>query len=455
MVRPTVNFPTPGKRLRGKIWYIFWRGMGRVVEVSVRECSKEDAEHMRIEVAYALRTGKWPKWAEGKRAIQRYLMESMPQNDEPLLDIYGPELRSHVSSEWASSSIKMIEELQRFAGKYLRLITPADAEAFLAHVIHTPGPRLKGRGPRGRATRNRIRLVCGRFYRWAVRTGRVRMNPFENIKPLREEDRGDIVHLTIKERDAVLDAVAGEPDELAVWLALFAGMRRGEIARCRWQDVSLDRRKIDIPRSKTRRRRAVDMEARLRDRLAQIPQKKRVGRVVPWPAAGPTWRYRAVGLIERLGQKLVDAGGKPIVAREKLGWNVFRHTFASLLVQGGASIFKVAGWLGDRLETCRRYYAAMSPDHDPDIDRLAYLCPSLSRIQSARGSVMVTCPFSQRETVVIVTSSLTAISIWVRPSDSRKALKSSEVMAVAVISSITSASCRCFPRDRNSSMTRS
>jgi len=67
---------------------------------------------------------------------------------------------------------------------------------------------------------------------------------------------------------------------------------------------------------------------------------------------------------------LVDQNGKPSVAQEKLGWNVFRHTFASLLVQGGASIFKVAAWLGDQLTTCQRYYAAMSPDHDPDIDRM-------------------------------------------------------------------------------------
>lgn len=60
-----------------------------------------------------------------------------------------------------------------------------------------------------------------------------------------------------------------------------------------------------------------------------------------------------------------------LVARD-MRWvtaHVMRHTFASLLVQSGVSIFKVAAWLGDRVEVTEDHYAHLAPQ-DPDIERM-------------------------------------------------------------------------------------
>lgn len=58
-------------------------------------------------------------------------------------------------------------------------------------------------------------------------------------------------------------------------------------------------------------------------------------------------------------------------ALDHIGWNVFRHTFASLKVQDGVDVQKVARWIGDTLETCLLHYAQFVPKdkRDPDIDK--------------------------------------------------------------------------------------
>ena len=47
--------------------------------------------------------------------------------------------------------------------------------------------------------------------------------------------------------------------------------------------------------------------------------------------------------------------------------HVMRHTFASLLVQKGTSVFKVAKWLGDSVAVTENTYAHLAPG-DADIE---------------------------------------------------------------------------------------
>ena len=359
MGRPRTRFHTPGKRRRGNSWHVFWRTERGVCEVSVGAISESGAEERRLEIALALRTGAWPDWALRRPAVQRQL-KRRPIAGDDLVGDYARELGAVVSAGWARSSLAVLRELQAVTGRSLAEVSPADAEAFLAHVSRTPGPFLKRRPARTRGTRNRTRMICRRFYSWAVRTERVRLDPFAETRSLPEGDALEILHLSREERDRVLEAAAGDPDGLAVWLALYAGLRRGEVARCRWADLHLGRRKLDVPRTKTMRRRVVDLAAPLRT----VPERRRLGRVVPWPAGDGAWRYAATQLLERLAAKLSD------MPAGKLRWNVFRHTFASSLVQAGVSIWKVSRWMGNSVAICTRHYASMSPDYDADIDRI-------------------------------------------------------------------------------------
>ena len=48
--------------------------------------------------------------------------------------------------------------------------------------------------------------------------------------------------------------------------------------------------------------------------------------------------------------------------------HVMRHTFASLLVQAGVSVYKVARWLGDGVEVVEEHYGHLAPK-DSDIEK--------------------------------------------------------------------------------------
>ncbi len=64
-------------------------------------------------------------------------------------------------------------------------------------------------------------------------------------------------------------------------------------------------------------------------------------------------------------------GGEWIPA-ERIGWNAFRHTFASLRAQAGVSLDKISSWMGNSPKVCRKHYAQFMPRdvHDEDIDKL-------------------------------------------------------------------------------------
>ena len=60
------------------------------------------------------------------------------------------------------------------------------------------------------------------------------------------------------------------------------------------------------------------------------------------------------------------------MSAQDLRWvtaHVMRHTFASLLVQAGVSIYKVARWMGDGVEVVEKHYAHLAPQ-DRDIERM-------------------------------------------------------------------------------------
>ncbi len=366
MGRPKVVHHVPGKRRRGRMWQIFWKGAGGVYGLSVGSVTEEEAESYRLEIELAIRTGRWPEWAADLPAVRRYVQE--PGRGEDLLESYRASISGELSTTWAVTSLGALRELATVAGKDFSAVTARDAQGYLDHVLRTPGPWLRRRGARTRSTRNRMLAACSRFYRWAVRAGYVSANPFAGIPRLMEPEAGEIAYLTRAERDALLAAVESDRRGVAIWLACYAGLRRGEVYRCRWQDVSWSRGAITVPAGKTGRGRLVPLAAALAERLRA--GRRRRGVIVP-RRADVAWEREARVLLADIVDRKPRAG-RHAVARELVRWNVFRHTFGSLLVQEGVSVDKVAAWLGNTAAICRRHYAQVVPRdrRDADVDRL-------------------------------------------------------------------------------------
>jgi integrase len=143
--------------------------------------------------------------------------------------------------------------------------------------------------------------------------------------------------------------------ERALWAtALYAGLRRGELAALRWEDVDLAQGVIRVERSwdftssqvvepKSRAgRRRVPIPSLLRDELVELrldhEQEDRADGLVF--GEGPETPFRPSGVARR-GQATWRAAGL-----EPVGLHEARHCFASLMIAAGVNVKALSTFMG-------------------------------------------------------------------------------------------------------------
>lgn len=167
--------------------------------------------------------------------------------------------------------------------------------------------------------------------------------------------------------------------ELAICLAVFAGLRLNELRCLLREDLRLEAPQpyVDLRRGiKGGRPRTVPI-ARA---FAQDLRERWI------PEAGPVFPpYR---LSERsrdpflsrnsLQHGLVEA--REICGLHDVTWFTLRHTYASWLRSAGVSMSKISGWMGNTVAICERHYAALAPGGDDDVERGFERAPSAERL---------------------------------------------------------------------------
>lgn len=177
--------------------------------------------------------------------------------------------------------------------------------------------------------------------------------------------------LDFEEAGILLDRCKPE-FRIAVYLALKAGLRLGEIQGLKWQDVDLKRKRIVVRRSRN-------------DNLEGAPKSGRE-RVIPIPQCLCDELQRTVRVLgcdyvvcsrERhvtrsiLTHWLYDELDRLRIFRAegKIGWHDLRHTYASHLVMKGVPLKVIQELLGHRSIEMTMVYAHLSPDSKVDAVR--------------------------------------------------------------------------------------
>jgi integrase len=170
---------------------------------------------------------------------------------------------------------------EHFGNKLIRNISHNDIEEFKCKRLRVP---KIGGGERSITDVNRCLEQMRAILRFAIRQGWLNRSPFEMGSPLisrADENRREVV-LSAANEASLLNACSGRRSHLRplIVTALDTAMRRGELFKLRWQDVSFEARTIVITamNSKTAKERAVGMTRRvyaelasLRDRSAHDP----------------------------------------------------------------------------------------------------------------------------------------------------------------------------------------
>ncbi|MDR1613747.1 MAG: tyrosine-type recombinase/integrase [Planctomycetota bacterium] len=126
------------------------------------------------------------------------------------------------------------------------------------------------------ATRNKTQAALSGFYRWLRNSGPMpkHLNPMQGIQKIREPRPVDgIIIWEADEVRELLEAANSRHDGIAVWIAILAGLRRGEIARLQREDVTPAY--INVAKSKNGDKRQVSLSKTLADRLAKEERQGR------------------------------------------------------------------------------------------------------------------------------------------------------------------------------------
>ncbi len=403
--------------------YIAWNKDRKTYRLPLQEFSEDTYEAKVSDIKIALLTGKWPKWAEKMRGVSRWLADKnvkiKTDDDQAIIDSWAQEFIVNSSQNMLDNRLYHLNRLSEYhdlrslsaskAADFMKILTTNGIPKYFSHYVAAMmGDRVMRREkilaeltskeifpPKGKAnlkqsltsalrnrevflffpdkdkktigsyqankqrqgvtpsTRNDYLHTFKMFYRWMKKHEICINNPFEDIKQIKIPHKDGIVHLSRKERDKIIKTVKGQDYEVAVWIAIYAGLRRSELARLRKNDIDLENRWITVKAGKTGKMRMVPISPALKKKLAATSLEHRI--IHHWPAN--SYSNTAESDLDKLVRLL------PKELEPKIRWNVFRHTFASLLAQTGQmSIDQIAALMGNSPEVCRRHYAHLLPE---------------------------------------------------------------------------------------------
>jgi integrase len=194
---------------------------------------KREAERLAREIQSSVDNGGFAEAHATKITVEQYLEQWIESIDQTVTAItkhrYEDLLRLHVKP--------ILGKLQ------LAKLTALDLQRLY-------GDRLT-EGKLSATTVNNIHVVLHKALKDAVRFGMLTRNVTEAVTPPRK-----VVPQTITwtQQQAAAFLAASDKDELApLWrLALFTGMRRGELLGLKWEDVDLARKVVAVRRTRSR-----------------------------------------------------------------------------------------------------------------------------------------------------------------------------------------------------------
>ncbi|MBD0356915.1 MAG: site-specific integrase, partial [Rubrobacter sp.] len=246
----------------------------------------------------------------------------------------------------------------------LRDLTPAHVRSFKARKLE------EGLNPN---TVGVVQSVLSAALNQAVDDGLISANPAARVKKAATRGESPMRALSNEEASRLIAAAEGTRDEALITLALRTGMRQGELAALRWEDLDLSekgtvtvrrsadtRTKTRISTTKTGEERKVGIGPRTAEALKAHRARQLEERMAArsWEDPGLVFpnargKVRRRDSVMRSLRSLLKEAGLPAQIR----FHDLRHTAATLAIRQGMPIHVVSKMLGhsDPAMTLRRY----------------------------------------------------------------------------------------------------
>jgi site-specific recombinase XerD len=213
-----------------------------------------------------------------------------------------------------------------------------------------------------------LRMLRVAFYR-AERWKLLNDNPFKRVRLMRIPEQQP-TYLTKEDFQKLMTFVSEEWLKDMLVVAVATGMRRGELLNLTWESIDLERRMIHVRningfQTKSGKNRSIPMN----EMVFGVIWKK-----VSLPHGKYVFEFRGTRIQESLATHRFKIYVRMAGLDPKIHFHSLRHTFASWLVQDGATLYEVQKLLGHSSLTVTQIYSHLEPEQlQKTVDRIAFI----------------------------------------------------------------------------------
>lgn len=304
--------------------------------------------------------GQYRTKASAEKAARAFRLALLDRADVGLMQITVKELVHHYrenelvdqgehgkaySTRHRCESVLDSWILPRWEKLSLEQVRTVDVENWLRSIPRSNGTKAK--------IRNTMSALFNHAIRWQLTDRNPITGPVRGSGVRQSSKRAEIPDLLEVEEFKNLQARLGVRERILVWLGMTCGLRRGELAGLRWEDIDFKNLSISARRSvvdqvvgpvKTEASKkpipiadciAEDLLGWYRTTKYHRPgdyvfstDAKRAGKK---RGQQPVW-------LSKLMQYQIQPAAKQVGIRKKIGWHTFRRTYTSLLHANGEDV---------------------------------------------------------------------------------------------------------------------
>ena len=273
-------------------------------------------------------------------------LRQIPTVTQLIHERYLPFARTYKRSWKTDEGLLRNHVIPRFGDRYLDQVKKADVIDFIsAHLrTHKPG------------SVNRVIILLRYLFncakRWEI--AGAEQNPTAGI-PLLAEDNKKERYLAAEEARRLYDSVCQSENTMLKYIVpmlILTGARKREVLDAKWEDFDIERRLWRIPTTKLGKPRHVPLSDGALSILTNTPRINGC----PWVFANPNTKRPFVSIFMAWDTARRKAGLADVRIHD------LRHSFASLLINSGRSLYEVQKLLGHtQIKTTQRY-AHLAPE---------------------------------------------------------------------------------------------
>jgi len=260
---------------------------------------------------------------------------------------YMPHVKSYKRSWETDVSLLKNHLLPRFGSKYMDTITRQD-------IVKMHSDRKASGAAAGSA--NRLLIMMRYIFNLAIRweLAGIKANPTKNV-PLMPENNKRERYLSEDEARRLYGAVCKSENTMLQYIVpmlILTGARKREVLDAKWEDFDFERRLWRIPTTKLGKPRHVPLSDGVLSLLSTMPRNPKSDCVF----ANPKTNKPFVSIFAAWD----TARRRVCLADVRI--HDLRHSFASLLINSGRSLYEVQKLLGHtQIKTTQRY-AHLAPE---------------------------------------------------------------------------------------------